>query len=192
MLDCALDFFLERGFELTTTADIANEVGMSKRTLYVYYKDKGELFKAAVRRAAERYTVPREAFEAVATDDLRDTLMAVARVRIRNVATPNGVKLQRILNAQSYRFPELLREVFEQTTTPAVDFLAEVFSHRQASGEIDVVDPRRAAVAFLSLVLGGPTRVIIAGNPMSDEELEEHIRFTVGIFLNGVRRSEAR
>jgi AcrR family transcriptional regulator len=187
-LNVALDIFLERGFEQTTMEGIATCVGMSKRTVYARYEDKAALFKAAVMRAIEQYTVPREAIEAVATGDLEETLMAVARLRIANLATPVATRLQRILSAQSYRFPELFHAAFEQGAGPAIDFLSDLFERHSASGEIDVAEPQRAAAAFLGLVVGGPARLIVSGNMPDESEIETRIRFATGLFLNGVRR----
>ena len=188
LLNVALDLFLERGFEPATMEEIAAHVGMSKRTVYARYPDKGALFKAAVRRAIERYTVPRAALEALATDDLEETLAAIARLRIANVATPVATKLQRILSAQSYRFPELFHAAFEQGAGPTIGFLADLFARYSALGEIKVTEPRRAASAFLSLVVGGPARIIVSGNKLDRAEIERHIRFAVDLFLHGVRR----
>lgn len=187
LLDTALDIFLERGFEQTTIEEIATAVSTSKRTVYAYYEDKSALFKAAVSRAIERYTMPRAVFEAIATEDIEETLMAFARMRVANIATPVALKLQRILAAQSYRFPELFNAAFEQGAGPAIDFLCDLFARHSARGEIDVAEPQRAAVAFLSLVVGGPTRILVSGNVLDDEELEARIRFAVRLFLDGVR-----
>src|SRR5882724_1844134 len=188
LLNVALDIFLERGFEQATMEEIAIQVGMSKRTVYARYEDKATLFKAAVRRAIERYTVPREALEAVVTDDLEQTLAAIARLRIANVATPVATKLQRILSAQSYRFPELFNAAFEQGAGPTVSFLSDLFVRYSARGEVNVTEPQRAATAFLSLVVGGPARIIVSGNKIDDTEIEKHIRFAVDLFLVGIRR----
>jgi TetR/AcrR family transcriptional repressor of mexJK operon len=188
LLNVALDIFLERGFEQATMEEIAFQVGMSKRTVYARYEDKATLFKAAVRRAIERYTVPREALEAAATDDLEETLAAIARLRIANVATPVATKLQRILSAQSYRFPELFNAAYEQGAGPTVSFLSDLFVRYTTQGEINVTEPQRAAAAFLSLAVGGPARIIVSGNKLDDTEIEKHIRFAVDLFLVGVRR----
>lgn len=187
MLEIALDIFLNRGFEQTTTNDIAAAAGMSKRTLYARYSDKGELFREAVRRAIERYTVPREALEEVETEDLEETLTGVARIRIANVATPTGIRLQRILTTQSYRFPDLFHAAFEDGTGPTIDYLSDLFARYQAKGEVEVSDFRRAAVGFLSLVVGGPARLITSGSHISEEEIEARIQFSVQLFLNGIR-----
>ncbi len=166
--------------------EIAIQVGMSKRTVYARYEDKGTLFKAAVRRAIEHYTVPRQALEAVATDDLEETLTAIARLRIANIAMPVATKLQRILGAQSYRFPELFNAAFEEGAGPTVAFLGDLFVRYSAQGEINVTEPQRAATAFLSLVVGGPARLIVAGQKPDHAEIAQHIRFAVGLFLRGV------
>jgi TetR/AcrR family transcriptional repressor of mexJK operon len=186
LLNVALDIFLEKGFDQTTMEEIAIRVGMSKRTVYARYEDKARLFRAAVHRAIERYTVPRADVEALAGDDLRDTLAAIARQRIANVATPVATKLQRILTAQSYRFPELFHAAFDEGAGPTISFLKDLFVRYSERGHIKVTDPRRAAVAFLSLVVGGPARIIVAGNKIDGQEIEAHIRFTVDLFLKGV------
>lgn len=188
LLNVALDIFLERGFEQTTMEEIATRVGMSKRTVYARYEDKSALFKAAVRRAIERYTVPRDALEAVATDDLQKTLAAIARLRIANLARPVATKLQRILSAQSYRFPELFNTAFEEGTGPTISFLGDLLVRYSKLGQINVTEPRRAATAFLSLVVGGPARVIVSGNKLDATEVETHIRFAVDLFLRGIGR----
>jgi AcrR family transcriptional regulator len=188
LLNVALDIFLERGFEQTTIDEIAACVGMSKRTVYALYADKSALFKAAVELAAERYTVSREALEAVATDNLEETLKAVARLRIANMATPIALKLQRILSAQSYRFPELFSSAMEEGTGPTISFLADLFESYAARGEVKVDEPREAATAFLSLAVGGFGRAIVLGKMPGEATLTKRINFTVGVFLHGIGR----
>jgi TetR/AcrR family transcriptional regulator, mexJK operon transcriptional repressor len=187
LLSIALDVFLEHGFEQTTMEEIATRIGMSKRTIYAHYADKAALFKAVVRQAIQVYTVPRAALEAVATRDLEETLHALAQLRVSNVAPPVGTKLQRILSAQAYRFPELFNEAFEEGAGPTVDFLCELFKRGNASGETAISEPQRAAVAFLSLAVSGPARVIVSGNTLDEREISRRIRFAVGLFLNGAR-----
>jgi AcrR family transcriptional regulator len=188
LLSVALDIFLERGFEQATMEEIATCVGMSKRTVYAYYEDKPALFKAAVRRAIELYTIPRAAIEAVVTGDLEESLTAIARQRIANLTTPVANKLQRILGTQSFRFPVLFNESFEKGAGPVIDVLCDLFARYSAQGEISVPEPQRVATSFLSLAAGGPARVIASGNVLDEAEIESRIRFAVGLFLNGVRR----
>jgi AcrR family transcriptional regulator len=47
----ALEVFAEKGFAAAKLAEIARRAGVSKGTLYLYFKDKEELFRAVVRDA---------------------------------------------------------------------------------------------------------------------------------------------
>jgi AcrR family transcriptional regulator len=51
LLDAALDIFVERGYAAARLEDVAAKAGVSKGTLYLYYDNKEELFKAVVRRS---------------------------------------------------------------------------------------------------------------------------------------------
>lgn len=187
LLDRALDLFLEHGYEQTTIEAIAASVRMTKRTVYARYEDKAALFRATVQRAIERWTQPAEALRSLETDDLETTLLAIARMRVAHVMTPEGMKLQRIINAESYRFPEIFTAAYEQATAPLIDFLAQVLRRHRAKGTIGGTRPRMAAMVFLTMVVGGPARVIASGNRLDPREIEDRIVFSVRLFLNGIR-----
>lgn len=188
LLDRALELFLERGFEVATIDAIAADVGMTKRTVYGLYPDKKSLFTATVQRAIERWIVPMETLRAVETDDLEETLRAVARIRLANAISPAGLRLTRILNAEAYRFPDLYTLAYEQGTRPTIDYLVDLLRRHSKSGETRVTRPELAAAAFMSMVVGGPTRVFVWGGSLSEEEIEERIRYCVRLFLDGARR----
>ena len=187
LLDRALELFLERGFEVSTIDAIAASVGMTKRTVYALYTDKEALFKAAVRRAIERWNVPIETMRAAESDDLEKTLRAIARIRMLNAISPAGLRLTRIINAEAYRFPEIYRVAYEQGMRSTIDYLADLLRRHAKAGTIKVAKPELAATAFLSMVVGGPTRVFVWGGSIDEQELEERIRYCVRLFLDGAR-----
>jgi TetR/AcrR family transcriptional regulator len=51
LLAAALDSFVEFGFAATRLEDIASKAGVSKGTLYLYFKNKEELFKAVLKES---------------------------------------------------------------------------------------------------------------------------------------------
>ena len=187
LLDTALDMFLDSGFERTTIDAIAAALGMTKRTVYARYTDKAALFRACVERAIERYTIPFDQFRAADTGDLAATLTTVAHLRIAKIMSPEGLRMQRILNAEAPRFPEIFDRFYEKAARPTVDFLAELLRREVNAGGVATEDPDRAALAFMSMVVGAPARIIVAGSAIAPAELEERIRFSVRLFLNGVR-----
>lgn len=187
-MEAALQCFLENGYEATSIDQIAHQLGMSKRTVYALYEDKAALFKAAVLRAIDRYTVPCEDLEQVVTDDLRESLTAIARLRIADVATEDSLKLQRILNAQAYRFPELGQAAFKRGAGKTADLIARLFRRHAETGEIEVSDPDRMAIIFLSFVVGIPARLMIRGTVPSEEEIRDRTQFAIDLFFDGIAK----
>jgi AcrR family transcriptional regulator len=187
LLDRALELFLENGFELVTMEAIAAAVGMTKRTVYARYEDKSALFRAAVQRAIERWIVPIEDMRAAESDDFEATLVAIAEIRLRNAISPVGLRLQRIVNAESYRFPEIFDLAYEQGTRPTILYLADLLTRHAAGGGLVIENAEIAAATFLSMVIGGPTRAIVLGGTVNEAALEARIRICVRMFLNGVR-----
>ena len=54
ILDVAARLFAERGVESVTLGDVARAAAVSRPLVYFYFKDRDELFQAAVERANER------------------------------------------------------------------------------------------------------------------------------------------
>lgn len=50
IIDIAQAIFFENGYENTTILEIAKAVGYNKRTLYLYFRDKEEIFLGVVLR----------------------------------------------------------------------------------------------------------------------------------------------
>lgn len=187
LLDCALEVFLENGFERSTIDGIAAAAGMAKRTIYGLYPDKAALFEASVQRAVDRWLVPIETLRAAETDDLEETLLAIGRIRLAGITSPAGVALQRILNAEGNRFPRLFRLLYEQGTMPALTFIAEVLARHAEAGVIEIDDPDVVGGAFLSMVVGGPATGALWGVDWDPEDLDQRMRTCVRLFLDGVR-----
>jgi TetR/AcrR family transcriptional repressor of mexJK operon len=184
VLDRALEVFLDHGYVGATIELIAAATGASKRTLYGHYGDKTALFKAAVERAIELYADP-EGLTIVESDDLEETLIALGRMRLAHVVSPVGMRLQRILNAEAYRFPEIFEWATERGSRPMSVLLADLLRRHAALGRIEVESPEHAAIAFLSMVVGGPARLLQAGGRIDDARLEEMVGMAVRLFLRG-------
>jgi TetR/AcrR family transcriptional regulator, mexJK operon transcriptional repressor len=187
LLDAALEEFLEHGFELTTIEMVAARINMTKRTVYARYPDKASLFGAAVQLAVERQIVPRSVLEGFDQGDLAETLASIARLRIGQVMTPNGLRLQRIINTESYRFPEIFTANLEQSARPVIDFVAGLLDRAIAAGQISPTDSGLAASAFMSMVVGGQVRAIVSGRLPTEAEMDMKVDFTVRLLLDGLR-----
>ena len=185
LLDCALDHFLDKGFETATIEAIAESVSMTKRTVYARYPDKTALFRAAVRRGTERRAPDMDVIAATRAGTLEQTLVNIAMLRIALVSSLEGRKLQRLINTESYRFPDIFRTYYDVAALPTVQFLAETLRHETAAGRLATGDPMLAANVFMSMAVSGPVRFILSGNEMTREDIDRRVRFAVRLFLKG-------
>ena len=56
ILDAATTLLVRWGYRKTTIDDVAREAGVGKGTIYLHWKDKNELFRAAIWREQQRYS----------------------------------------------------------------------------------------------------------------------------------------
>jgi AcrR family transcriptional regulator len=57
ILDAVTALLVRWGYRKTTIDDVAREAGVGKGTIYLHWKDKNELFRAAIWREQQRYIV---------------------------------------------------------------------------------------------------------------------------------------
>ena len=188
LLDCAARHFLDQGYERTTIEAIAADVAMTKRTIYAGFTDKESLFRAALKRALEMHAVSQERIEATRTDDLETTLINIAMLRIERVEMPPGILLQRLINTESYRFPDILMMSYETGALPTVRFLGRILKEESRAGRLSLSDPVLAANTFMSMVVSAPVTLMVSGNPLSADDLQERVAFAVRLFLEGAKR----
>ena len=103
------------------------------------------------------------------------------------IRTPQGLKLQRIINTEAYRFPEIFTLYYDLATRPTIAFLADLLQAEVDAGRLAIEEPVMAANVFMSMVVGGPVRFINSGNPLEEARLDSHIAFAVRLFLDGAR-----
>src|SRR6266516_8048136 len=56
ILDAATTLLVRWRYRKTTIDDVAREAGVGKGTIYLHWKDKNELFRAAIWREQQRYS----------------------------------------------------------------------------------------------------------------------------------------
>ncbi|MEO0291296.1 MAG: TetR/AcrR family transcriptional regulator [candidate division WOR-3 bacterium] len=57
ILESAISVFLEKGFYNARVEDIAEKAGIAKGTVYLYFKDKRDLFLSSIRYEIEKFYV---------------------------------------------------------------------------------------------------------------------------------------
>jgi TetR/AcrR family transcriptional repressor of mexJK operon len=187
LIEIAASMFMERGFEATSVDAVAEAAGIGKATLYARYKDKGELFGAVLQRKIDHWLAMNETDERAATGRIEDVLLARARRTVAVALTPEAVAINRIVMAESARFPTLAKLVHEQGWQRTNAAVAAVLDQFVANGQIQVEDTNIAADLFLSLVIGRQTRLAMLGIETDPGQIDQRVKAAVNLFLNGVR-----
>jgi TetR/AcrR family transcriptional regulator, mexJK operon transcriptional repressor len=104
--------FLRDGFAAASTDAIAAEAKVSKRTLYVYYPSKEELFAGVMRELTIENPQSRalESIEEMtpsSEEDLRRDFLELAKKIVATMMQPDYLALLRTTIADTHRFPQL-------------------------------------------------------------------------------------
>jgi AcrR family transcriptional regulator len=144
LLAAALDLFVERGYAATRLDDVAAQAGVSKGTLYLYFTNKEELFKAVVRENVLPAIGEAEqaigCFEGSSADLFREIMMGWWE-RIGNTKLSGLTKL---MIAESGNFPEVARFYHEEVISRANAMVISMLERGIRRGEFRKIDSAQA------------------------------------------------
>ena len=152
ILDAAEQRFATFGYRRTGIAEIARDAGVAAGTLYRYFENKEEVFRAVMRRLTEGWLARARA--AVAPPGT-----AMERLERLGAASIEFNRDNALINSV-YRhdgeiiFAPLLEEMHDELLRQNVAMIADVIRDGIREGAFREVDPERAA--FI-LFLGGDT-----------------------------------
>jgi TetR/AcrR family transcriptional repressor of mexJK operon len=188
ILDAATEMFLAQGFGATSIDAVAARLRMSKRTFYHRFPDKEALFAAVVHRIIQRLR-PAANIPLIEGADLKTVLERLAALILHAALSPQAIALNRLIVAESARFPELARVLaHEGATEEATTLIAGILEHEVTTGRLEIDDVRFAAQQFLQMVVTLPQRCAMGlGAPMSARELRDWPHKVADLFLHGCR-----
>ena len=187
IIEAALREFARRGFAATRLEDVAERAGVTKGTIYVYFKNKEDLFKAAARAALQPTLNEIEALSAnfVGTaEELLRTYLREAYPKV--VKNSRAGQILRLLIAEGAQFPELVDFYYQEIVSRGLGILRRVVEDGVARGEF-----RRTRMAEFPQVLFGPVMaatiwgmVLARRHPI---DLEAYAKTHIDLVLNGLK-----
>lgn len=188
IVEGARQMFLSRGFDAASMADIARAAGVSKGTLYVYFKDKDELFAAMVR--GECAMQAEGVFNFNHDDhDVEAVLLRHGKTFVTTFANPARMSSMRTVIAVAERMPDLGRKVYE--SGPAIG-VAKVTAYLEAQVEAGVLaidDCEVAAAQFIESCHATMFKPVLFnfGPPPTPERIDHVVGMAVRMFLAAYR-----
>jgi AcrR family transcriptional regulator len=146
ILAAAFEVFAAHGYEAARIDDVARQAGIAKGTIYLYFRDKGHLFRAVVRSLVQKkFDSIAGSFEGTGEQLLRELLSRMYSQVVRNEKVRSIVRL---LIAEGGRFPQLTEIYHREIIAPGMKAVRQALMHGIASGEFR----KTAAVEFPQLL----------------------------------------
>ncbi|GAA0543758.1 AcrR family transcriptional regulator [Rhizomicrobium palustre] len=149
----ALTIFAQKGYAAATMADIAALAGITKGTIYLYFRNKEDLFNALVREhIADKLAEKFNSLE----DDGDDVVRAITHcfdVVTEMVLTDEALALGRIITAEARNFPELAQFWRTEVIDRLLSRITTLMQRGAEAGVITAVQPEAAALLCLAPAL---------------------------------------
>ena len=188
----ALACFAERGFAASSLDEIAARAGVTKGTLYLYFRNKEELLEEVVRQAIlPRIAVFEEA--AQADDSAARQLERIVEAWQDFLATPYIGAIPKLIIAEAGNFPELCRFYFEEVIGRARRLIVGILRRGIERGEFRDIDPEAAFFSVVApLLIAMIWRQTFERHDKKPLDIQALCRSHAAILLAGLARAGAR
>jgi AcrR family transcriptional regulator len=133
ILAAAFDVFAAHGYAETRLDEVAKRAGVAKGTIYLYFKNKEQLFRAVARSLIQkRFDALVGTFRGTAPELLRELLSRMYSQIVRN---DRARSIVRLLLAESGKFPRLSEIYHREIIAPGIKAVRQVLKRGIASGE---------------------------------------------------------
>lgn len=183
ILNAAEDIFTQKGFDDARMEDIAEETGVSKGTLYLYFKSKDDLIFAILDRMFQREFKQFENLD-------KDLLSATDTIwKITDMITRDILGMIRLIPIV-YQFLALaFRNKFVQAALKRyinyyLDILTPIIQRGVDSGEFKAVDAHEVSIA-MGAVIEGTLLLWVYDRTIIDPK--KHIQSGMKFLLDGIQ-----
>lgn len=189
IVEGARAIFLANGFDAASMMDIANKAGVSKGTLYVYFKNKEELFAEIVKLECVNHAEGTFALDS--TDhDVEKVLTRIGTDYLTFLCTLEKAATLRIVIAIADRKPEIGKVFYETGPAQGLSRLEAYLKAQVEAGVVEIDDCHLAAAQFLGLcqaTLFKPVLFNFAPTP-SSAQIRKVVDGAVRVFAAAYRK----
>jgi len=183
IITAAEDVFTKKGFAEARMDDIAEETGLSKGTLYNYFKSKDDLIIAILDRIFQRE------FRVFDETDFSN-MNATETINLFVDTVAKDIRLMLRLMPIAYEFLALafrnktVQKALKVYVNRYMNILVPIIENGIASGEFKEVDPKEVAIT-MGAILEGTILIWVYDKSLVDPET--HIRSGMRLLLEGVK-----
>lgn len=153
LLAAALDLFVERGYAAARLDDVAARAGVSKGTLYLYFENKEELFKAVVRENLVSALAEAEDWIERSVGSSRELLRAFILSWWERIGQTKLSGISKLMLAESGNFPDVARFYHDEVISRCNALIIGILERGIARGEFRAVDTVNANLVIVAPII---------------------------------------
>jgi AcrR family transcriptional regulator len=184
----AIELFLRHGYDGVSVNEIVRAVGGSKTNIYNHFHNKEGLFVAIVKGLCEDLLASFVTLDVSALgveEGLRSLAMALLGILLQD----QHLAFQRLIIAETARFPALGRAWFESGPETSRSIIARFVEQQQQAGRLRRSDPHQSATLFHDMITFDLLHRAMLGDQPSDDEIRHRIDTAIDVFLHGFART---
>jgi len=182
ILESALDVFVEEGYADTTFQKIADRCGITRTILYLYFKNKREIFMFSIKRFSEKLEAEIRAVEAhdVPSVELLRRLSSLILRRCADQARLLSVIVGYLEHSRKSGVD--VEERIRRRTIRMRHIISGVVIAGQKKGELKAVPVGAVSDFFYGMVEAAIFRVAVLGAERTDD-----LEAAMALFFDGLR-----
>lgn len=193
VIEAAIRLFAQRGFQGTTTKQIAEEAGINEALIFRYFHSKQELYSAILDYGTSQVSTERWIEELQPYAERRDDeglFSGLAHRLIENHALKES--FWRLTLYSALEKHELARMCRARQGAPLEDFLTNYIRTRQCDGAFTGLDARTVALSFIGMCSHHVMLSILFGTECSGITNGQAEETFARVFLEGLRTSQTK
>ncbi len=189
ILEAALAVFAERGFAATRMDDIAEQAGVTKGTIYLYFESKEAVFRTLIEQSIGAriglFAAEVQRFEGSAAELLKNILRGIGQF----VCQTDRAVLPKIILAEAGNFPGLLEFYRREVIDKGLSLLQSIIARGIAQGEFRNVAPEHAArLCIAPLLLSAIWRTTFARFDATPYDINALVDTHIDVLLRGLAK----
>lgn len=181
----ATELFLRHGYDGVSVDEIVRMVGGSKTNVYNHFGGKEGLFVAIVKGLCDDLLA---SFVSIDVSDLgvQDGLRSLGLALVGILLQERHLAFQRLVIAESARFPALGRTWFASGPEASRSIIAQFLEREQRAGRLRLSDPHLSATLFHDMATFDLLYRAMIGYKPTDDEIRHRIDTAIDLFLHGL------
>lgn len=183
ILEAASNVFARLGFSKARMDDIAQETGLSKGTLYLYFKSKDAIISAILESMITRELARARQIQQ-GDSSAEEKLVSMCEILVKDLKRMQPLLSLYFefvaLSLRRKKVKEVIREVFQSF----MEIFIPVFEQGIETGDFRMMNPKSAAIATASILEG--TVLLWVYDPQM-VNIEKNIKESLQLLINGLK-----